>query len=130
MTDWITCANSIFEQPWWLEAAAPGAWEVIEVKHNEECVCRLPYAHIKHYGIKCIGTPGVSMFSGPWIRDTGGKAVTYLGYTKEVLSEMIDMLPKGNVCISLSPEHNYYLPFFVERFQNYSLFYIQDMGYK
>ncbi len=118
MTDPTTCTNSIFEQPWWLEAAAPGAWEIIEVKHNEECVCRLPYVHMKQYGIiKCVGTPGISMFSGPWIRDTGGKAVTYLGYKKEVLSEMIDMLPKGNVCISLSPEQNYYLPFLWKGFK-------------
>lgn len=111
MKDSIDCANSIFEQPWWLEAVAPGAWDIIEVKHNEECVCRLPYVCMRRYGIKCFGTPDMTMFSGPWIRNTRGKAVTYLGYKKEVLSEMIDMLPSGNISISLSPEHNYYLPF-------------------
>ena len=94
-----------------MEAVAPGKWSVIEVKHNDECVCRLPYAELKRYGIPCFGTPGLGMFSGPWIRKTGGKAVTYLGYKKEVLLEMIDMLPKGNICISLLPEHSYYLPF-------------------
>lgn len=117
MIDSIACVNSIFEQPWWLEAIAPGAWDVIEVKHNEECVCRLSYVHMRQYGIKCIGTPGMSMFSGPWIRETGGKAVTYLGYKKEVLTEMIDMLPKGNISISLAPEQNYYLPFLWKGFK-------------
>lgn len=117
MIDSIACVNSIFEQPWWLEAIAPGAWDVIEVKHNEECVCRLPYVRMRKYGIRCIGTPGMSMFSGPWIRETGGKAVTYLGYKKEVLTEMIDLLPKGNISISLSPEHNYYLPFLWKGFK-------------
>ena len=117
MIDSITNVNSVFEQPWWLEAIAPGTWDVIEVKHNEECVCRLPYVQMRQYGIRYMGTPGMSMFSGPWIRETGGKAVTYLGYKKEVLTEMIDMLPKGNISISLSPEHNYYLPFLWKGFK-------------
>ncbi len=117
MKESITCVNSIFEQPWWLDAVAPGSWGVIEVKHNEECVCRLPYVHMRRYGMRCIGTPEMTMFSGPWIRKTGGKPVTYLGYKKEVISEMIDMLPKGNVSIALSPEQNYYLPFLWKGFK-------------
>ena len=111
MTESIECANSIFEQPWWLEAVAPGSWDTIEVKHGGECVCRLSYVYMKRYGIRCIGTPGLSMFSGPWIKETGGKAVTYLGYKKVIMGELIDLLPKGNISISLSPEQSYYLPF-------------------
>lgn len=117
MIDSTTCVTSIFEQPWWLEAIAPGSWDVIEVKHNEVCVCRLPYVRMRRYGFKCIGTPGMAMFSGPWIKDTRGKAVSCLGYKKEVMSEIIDMLPKGNVSLSLSPEHNYFLPFLWKGFR-------------
>ena len=27
-------SNSIFEQPWWLDVAAPGCWKGIEIKNE------------------------------------------------------------------------------------------------
>lgn len=107
----IESVTSIFEQPWWLEATAPNKWIVIEVVRNDVCVGRLPIVEERTFGVRCFGTPSGSMFSGPWIKETGGKPVTYLRYQKEVMAELIKQLPQGNIRINLSPEHQYYLPF-------------------
>lgn len=39
----IPYANSIFEQPWWLDIVAPGNWDEVVVKQNEEIIARLPF---------------------------------------------------------------------------------------
>ena len=33
--------NSLFEQPWWLDAVAPGAWGAVEVSRDGRVVARL-----------------------------------------------------------------------------------------
>lgn len=30
----IDQTHSIFEQPWWLDAAAPGQWDVVEIEEG------------------------------------------------------------------------------------------------
>ena len=39
----IPWVNSVFEQPWWLDAVAPGPWSAAEVRRGDEVVARLPY---------------------------------------------------------------------------------------
>lgn len=34
--------NTLFEQPWWLDAVAPGAWGAVEVSRDGRVVARLP----------------------------------------------------------------------------------------
>ena len=43
-SDSIPWVNSVFEQPWWLECVAPGAWGEAVVRRGDEVVARLPYA--------------------------------------------------------------------------------------
>lgn len=35
-------ANTLFEQPWWLNAVAPGAWGAVEVSRDGGVLARLP----------------------------------------------------------------------------------------
>ena len=42
-SDSIPWVNSVFEQPWWLDAVAPGAWGEAVVRRGDEVVARLPY---------------------------------------------------------------------------------------
>ena len=36
-------ANSVFEQPWWLDIVAPGRWGEAVVMEGETVAARLPY---------------------------------------------------------------------------------------
>ena len=37
-------ANSVFEQPWWLDIVAPGQWHEVFVKDKQDhVVARMPY---------------------------------------------------------------------------------------
>src|SRR6185436_4750407 len=41
--DETTCANAIFQQPWWLDAVAPGRWGESTVERGGRIVARLPF---------------------------------------------------------------------------------------
>ena len=41
--DETSCANAIFQQPWWLDAVAPGRWDEATVERDGRVVARLPY---------------------------------------------------------------------------------------
>ena len=39
-------AHALFQQPWWLDAVAPGAWDAAVVTKDGQMVGRLPYVRI------------------------------------------------------------------------------------
>lgn len=53
----LTCVNSVFEQPWWLDAVAQGRWQSIEINSGGKTTARLPYVLYKRFGFKIIGMP-------------------------------------------------------------------------
>ena len=42
-TDSVPWVNSLFEQPWWLDAVASGRWSAAAVRRGSEVVARLPF---------------------------------------------------------------------------------------
>jgi hypothetical protein len=71
--DSIPCTNALFEQPWWLESVAPGAWGEAVVRRGEEVVARLPYAYRRPLGMTVISQPPFTQTLGPWLATTEGK---------------------------------------------------------
>ena len=57
-------ANSVFEQPWWLDIVAPGEWGEVTVKEGDETVARLPYVLQKGR----ITLPPLTQTLGPWMK--------------------------------------------------------------
>jgi hypothetical protein len=57
MKDSIKEVNSIFEQPWWLDAVAPNAWDCLEIKENDHVVARWPMVKRKRLGFALYGMP-------------------------------------------------------------------------
>lgn len=112
MNDSIPYVNSIFEQPWWLDAVAPGQWNAIEVRHGNDIMARLPYVISKRFGFKTIGVPVYTQTLGIWLRDTGAKnSKKYEQYKKSIL-EIIDNLPKAcNYDFIFDHSFQYVLPF-------------------
>lgn len=108
----LTCVNSIFEQPWWLDAVAPGRWRSIEIKNGENVVARLPYVFIRKYGIKMIGMPSNTQTLGIYFEDTGAKLPNKLGKQKSLINAVIDQLPKRySIDMALDHRCHYILPF-------------------
>ena len=118
MMESISCANSIFEQPWWLEAMAPGQWDSVEIMKDGKVVARLPFVKQKRLGCKLLGLPEFTQTLGYWIEDIDIKSAKKYSKEKELIMELIEKLPKNyNVDLGLDHSCDYLLPFFWNGFK-------------
>lgn len=101
-TDSIPYVNSIFQQPWWLEAVAPGRWREIVLRREGEVVARLPYVMKKKYGLKLITMPKLTQTLGPWLKISEGRYFKQISRRQEWLIDLINELPP----------HDYFLQYF------------------
>ncbi len=85
--------NSIFQEPWWLDAVAPGKWKEAVVRQDDQVVARMPYVVKKRYGLTSISMPQLTQTLGPCLRPTANKYEKQLGQEKRWLTELIDQLP-------------------------------------
>lgn len=111
-TETITQVNSIFEQPWWLEAVSPGEWEAAEIEQDGRIIARLPYVRGKRLGCRMVGMPEYTQTLGYWTEDTGAKNARKYAREKELVTELIQKLPKGcSVDLDLDHRCEYLFPF-------------------
>lgn len=104
-------ANSVFEQPWWLDIVAPGRWGEVRVERKDKVVARLPYVLNRGH----IVMPPMTQTLGIWMDDSLKKYLrgnSHLNHQKSVIYELLENLPKHrsmNICL----DHNtaYVLPF-------------------
>src|SRR5215467_5556332 len=89
----ITEVNSIFQQPWWLDAVAPGAWGEVTVEKGGQLVARLPYVVKKYLGFTLISMPPLTQALGPWLLPYSGKYIHQLSDEKGLMTEIIEQLP-------------------------------------
>src|SRR5919202_225122 len=85
--------NTLFEQPWWLDAVAPGAWGAVEVPSGGEVVARLPYAVERRLGLTGLTMPPLTQTLGPWLAPLSGKYASRLSRQKELMVSLIERLP-------------------------------------
>lgn len=104
--------NSIFDQPWWLDAAAPGAWDEVTVERDGQVVGRLPFVTRRRLGLTSLVQPPLTASLGPWISDHSAKEPGRLEHQKKVLAALIDALPSFDVFDqNVSPSVRNWLPF-------------------
>jgi antitoxin (DNA-binding transcriptional repressor) of toxin-antitoxin stability system len=107
-----TSAYSLFQQPWWLDAVAPGAWSEVSVTEDGRVVARLPYVRKTRYGLTMLGQPPLTHTLGPWIEPYDGKPTTALAREEALLGELIERLPPADRFLqAFSPELLDALPF-------------------
>jgi Acetyltransferase (GNAT) domain len=97
---------SLFEEDYWLEAVAPGAWSTVEVKREDgELIGRLPYV-VKHkHRLTAISTPWYTTWLTPWIKPSGGKPTSELSHQHQVLEQLIKGLPRAErTFVACAPE--------------------------
>jgi hypothetical protein len=109
----IACSNSLFDQPWWLDAVAPGSWDAVVVRSGGQVVARLPYTTTRRYGLTLLGQPPLTQFLGPWLAPVAGKQAHRLEVEKDRMSALIAALPRfDRFQQSFSPRVSNWLPFY------------------
>lgn len=91
------CAGSLFQQPWWLDAAAPGAWDAVEIREGGTIVGRLPFVRRRRLGVTVLTQPALTPHLGPWLHPLTGKECTRLAREHELLGCLADRLPAHDV---------------------------------
>lgn len=116
--DSIPWVNSVFEQPWWLDAVAPGGWSEVSVRRGDEVVARLPYTHERRFGVTAITMPCLTQNIGPWLAPMTGKYARRLETEKKLLGQLIESLPPFDFfCQNFSPTLTNWLPFYWAGFE-------------
>jgi hypothetical protein len=86
-------SNSLFQQPWWLNTVAPGAWNAVVVEKHGVIHARLPYIEKRRLGLRMLTRAPLSPILGPWLASTGAKYTTELGREKDLMFALIEQLP-------------------------------------
>jgi len=106
MTDTTPYANSIFEQPWWLDTVAPEKWGEALVKEADEIIARMPYAVNKNK----ICMPPLTQTLGPWIKDREPQVGnTHLSKQKAIINELLAQFPKHKYMLMRCDSTNSYI---------------------
>lgn len=99
-------ANSLFEQPWWLDIVAPGHWSEIIVRDDKENVIgRMAFVFKGHKLYIPKLTQNIGIWISPDFRNDYGKQ-------KQIINELFSKLKHyKKIEIALSPNNKYVLPF-------------------
>jgi len=107
------CANSIFQQPWWLDAVAPGRWDEATVERDGRVVARLPYAVRGRRRFRVLTMPPLTQTLGPALERSDAKAAHALGDELALLGELEAALPPADGFVQqFSPAVLNALPFY------------------
>jgi GNAT acetyltransferase-like protein len=116
--DALPWVNSVFEQPWWLDAVAPGQWGEAVVRRGDEVVARLPYTHRRRLGLTAIVQPHLTQTLGPWLVPLDCKYARRLETEKRLLGQLIELLPPVDYFrLNFSPALTNWLPFYWAGFE-------------
>ena len=89
----VTGAWSVFQEPWWLEAVAPGAWQEARVEQGGQLMARWPFLVKRRHGLTVLTEPPMTQYLGPWFRANSGKASTQFSERRELWGELLKQLP-------------------------------------
>ncbi|MBP3673091.1 MAG: GNAT family N-acetyltransferase [Oscillospiraceae bacterium] len=102
----IPYANSLFEQPWWLDTVAPGQWEEALVTDDHGAVvARMPYVKAGNRIVMPPQTQNLGIWMAPEIRKD-------YAAQKNAINEIFGRFAGcKSVLHTLSPANSYILPF-------------------
>jgi hypothetical protein len=108
------CTNAIFDEPWWLDAVAPGRWREATVLRDGKVIARLPYLQTTgRRGIVVVSHPPLTQTLGPCIKTSSAKESTRLHEEKELMCALISQLPPCDLFSqNCAPNITNVLPFY------------------
>lgn len=103
----------LFQQAWWLDAAASDDWDVVLVEKGGKIEAALPFVLKKYYGISLVSQPALTQYLGPWLAPASGKRAKQLAREKDLMQLLIDRLPPHHIYRqSWSPQLQNWMPFY------------------
>src|SRR5215204_3375077 len=110
--------NTLFEQPWWLDAVAPNAWDAVQVSSGDQVVARLAYVAKNKRGMTALSMPPLTLTLGPWLAPSRAKYANQLGQQKELMTSLIEQLPPCDYFSQyFHPSVTNWLPFYWRGFE-------------
>lgn len=107
------CANSIFQQPWWLDALAAGRWEEVTIERDGRVVARLPYVVRGRGRWRILTAPRLTQTLGPWVHRSTAKPAHALADEIALLTSLEACLPPADAFTQhFSPTMMNALPFY------------------
>jgi len=85
--------GSLFAQPWWLDAVAPGEWSATVVEKDGRVVARMPFVLRRRYGLRWMVMPQLTASLGPALAPHDGKYAKRLTREHALLEQLIERLP-------------------------------------
>jgi hypothetical protein len=106
-------ANAIFQQPWWLDAVAPGCWGEVTIERHARVLARLPYVVRGRSRLRILTMPPLTQTLGPWLQRSGGGPARALSDEISLLGELEAALPPAHAFVQhFSPTLLNALPFY------------------
>lgn len=84
--------GSIFSHRWWLEAVAPGMYEILEIKKGHEIQAAWPIVHLKKDGAKHVCMPALTQKLGILFAPSNAKPVEVQSTNQKLATELMDQL--------------------------------------
>ena len=98
--------RAIFVEPWWLDAAAPGAWNAVVVERDGRVQAWLPYASLRRDQLSWCGVPQLTRLLFPVVALPAGKAETMGRRRFHLESALVAQLPSSSAYeFILPPDH-------------------------
>ena len=94
----VQWSHSLFDQPWWLDAVAPGSWSEVVIREGGIVIGRMPFGHARRLGVTVLGHPPLTQTLGPWVRVPSDASYAH-GLTAEmdVMERLITALPRFDI---------------------------------
>jgi hypothetical protein len=99
MSDERPGGNAVFQQPWWLDAVAPGRWGEVTVERDGRVVARLPYVLRGRARMRMLTMPPLTQTLGPWLERAHSAGPRALGDELELLGRLEAGLPRADAFV-------------------------------
>lgn len=104
--------TSLFEEPWWLDAVAPGTWQSITASDGGGACARLTLQLIRRGGLVIARNPPFTPIVGPAFHLTAKKHEGRMSQARSLVEGLIASLPPCHLTrLVFSPNFDDHLPF-------------------
>lgn len=87
-------ASSIFDEDWWLDASAPGAWDRARVERDGAPVGDMAFHVKRRWGLTYIAMPHLTRTMSPRLYPPPAKAATRDMLNQAIVGELLQKLPR------------------------------------
>ena len=104
--------SSVFHEPWWLDATAPGKWREISIEDGGRCVARFPFVDRRILSLRLLVSPPLCPRLGPLITLDSPRTESVNRRVDHLVHGLIDQLPPADLFRAvLRPQVASWVPF-------------------